>query len=206
MGITERREREKEEVRRKILEAAHELFASEGYEQVTMRRIAEAIEYSPTTIYYHFEDKEDVVQSLCREDFGSLLAAMRAPKPPSDPVEQIRQLGRAYAAFGTANPNHYRFMFMTPKPKDIKPDASDPGYTAFGLLRSAVERAMEAGRFRRGDPHTVATVLWSGIHGAVALVITNDPDRFPEKPPAADLFEQVLDHGIRGFLAEPSSR
>ena len=63
MGITERREREREEVRRKILDAARDLFATEGYENVTMRKIAEAIEYSPTAIYGHFEDKDDLVQA-----------------------------------------------------------------------------------------------------------------------------------------------
>ena len=75
MGVTERREREREEVRTKILDAARDLFTSEGYEKVTMRRIAEAIEYSPTAIYLHFEDKEDLVLALCRQDFGKLLAA-----------------------------------------------------------------------------------------------------------------------------------
>ena len=70
MGITERREREKEEVRKKILDAARELFATEGYERVTMRKVAEAIEYSPTTIYHHFEDKDDLVRALCLADFA----------------------------------------------------------------------------------------------------------------------------------------
>src|SRR5262249_50434248 len=114
MGIVERREREREEVRRKILDSARDLFAKEGYDRVTMRRIAEAIEYSPTTIYNHFEDKDDVVHSLCDEDFTRLLGALQAQAPPDDPVEAIRQLGRAYARFGIDYPNHYRFMFMTP--------------------------------------------------------------------------------------------
>src|SRR6266851_692697 len=113
MGTVERREREREEVRRKILDAAHDLFAREGYDRVTMRRIAEAIEYSPTTIYNHFEDKDDLVQSLCEEDFARLLGALQAEQSPADPVEQIRQLGLAYARFGVDYPNHYRFMFMT---------------------------------------------------------------------------------------------
>ena len=76
MGITERREREREEVRKKILDAARELFEREGYDNVTMRRIADAIEYSPTTIYLHFEDKDDLVRALCHEDFGRLLEAL----------------------------------------------------------------------------------------------------------------------------------
>ena len=106
MGISERREREREEVRRKILEAARDLFMAEGYERVTMRRIAEAIEYSPTTIYNHFKDKDDLVNALCHEEFAQLLAVVDVRAPAGDPVEWIRQIGAAYAAFGLANPNH----------------------------------------------------------------------------------------------------
>ena len=72
MGVLERREREREEVRRKILTSARDLFATEGYDRITMRRIAEAIEYSATTIYNHFEDKDDLVHALCQEDFDRL--------------------------------------------------------------------------------------------------------------------------------------
>src|SRR5512145_1892097 len=100
MGISERRERERDEVRRKILDAARELFATEGYERVTMRRIADVIEYSPTTIYNHFEDKVALVDALCEEDFACLLSAMSRAELPRDPVEAIRQLGLAYARFG----------------------------------------------------------------------------------------------------------
>jgi len=77
MGIADRREREKEELRKKILEAARELFVTEGYDKVTMRRIAESIEYSPTIIYHYFQDKEALVESLCREDFGNLPDSQR---------------------------------------------------------------------------------------------------------------------------------
>ena len=85
MGITERREREREEVRRKILDAARELFATEGYAAVTMRKIAEAIEYSPTAIYGHFEDKDDLVHALCHEDFARLLAVFDGQTATADP-------------------------------------------------------------------------------------------------------------------------
>src|SRR4026208_1121175 len=87
MGITERREREREKVRRKILDAARELFENEGYDKVTMRRIAEAIEYSPTTIYLHFEDKDDLVRALCNEDFARLLEALSLIPPAADPID-----------------------------------------------------------------------------------------------------------------------
>ena len=205
MGITERREREREEVRRKILDAARDLFMTEGYERVTMRKIAEAIEYSPTAIYLHFEDKEDLVLALCRQDFGRLLEAMETQAPPADPIEGLRQLGRAYARFAIDNPNQYRFMFMSPMKPDHSPEPTDPGHLSYGVLRDAVMKAIEAGALRPADPDTVAQVLWSSIHGAVALLITMRPDCWP-RPPAANLIEETIEAGLRAFRTLPAGQ
>src|SRR3984893_11724751 len=116
MGVKERREREKSETRDKILDAARELFISEGYEGVSMRQVAEKIEYSPTAIYVHFSDKEDLFHELCNEDFGRLAAEFQATPLSQDPVERIKQIGRSYVEFGIRHPNHYKLMFMTPHP------------------------------------------------------------------------------------------
>jgi AcrR family transcriptional regulator len=199
MGITERRERERSEVRRKILDAARDLFAREGYERVTMRGVAEAIEYSPTTIYHHFEDKDDLVKALCDEDFARLFEALGSTPPPADPVAAIRQLGQAYCRFATEYPNHYRFMFLTPN-KVEHPDPDSPGHQSFEILRSTVEVALAAGRLRPADPNTIAQVLWASIHGAVALLTTLQPQHWPS-PAAPDLVDQVIDNSLRGFLA-----
>jgi AcrR family transcriptional regulator len=205
MGIIERREREREEIRTRILDAARELFASEGYEHVTMRRIAEAIEYSPTTIYNHFEDKDDLVRALCEDDFSRLLQVFREEEPPADPVEWIRRLARAYARFGLELPNHYRFMFMTPHKKENQcPPA--PGDQSFEMLRTAVGRAMETGQLRPENVDTVSQVLWASLHGVIALLITLPPDLWPMVPAAEDLVDQAIENGIRGFLASDDER
>ena len=203
MGITERREREKEEIRRKILDAARELFTTEGYERVTMRKVADAIEYSPTTIYHHFEDKDDLVRALCLADFDELLVAMQGAPAPADPVEAIRQLGRAYVAFAIQNPNQYRFMFMTPVAKDEIPDDS-PGQQSFGHLLDAVSRAADAGRLRPIDPVLAAQILWMSVHGPASALITLPGECWPVAPAPADLAEQVMDNALRGLLADAS--
>jgi len=203
MGITERREREREEVRQKILDAARELFATEGYEKVTMRRIADAIEYSPTTIYHHFEDKDDLVNALCEDDFAQLLAIFKGQLPPDDPVEWIRGLGTSYGRFGLENPNHYRFMFMTRAKFENVPEPSRSGQDSFTVLKMAVEAAIASGRFRPGDPQLMAQVLWSSIHGAVALLITMQPEHWPHGAASPALLDEVVENGIRGFLAAP---
>ena len=203
MGIKERQERDREAVRRSILDAARELFENEGYDKVTMRRIAEAIEYSPTTIYLHFEDKDDLVRALCNEDFARLLQALSLSPPAADPIESIRQLGRAYVGFAVDNPNHFRFMFMSAHHKDEARTPDDPGWRSFGALLDAVKRGVAAGRFKAVDPLTAAQVLWMNVHGVACALITMPPAQWPHGPAANDLVDQVIENGIRGLLVGP---
>lgn len=203
MGITERREREKEDVRRKILDAAHDLFEAHGYENVTMRAVADAIEYSPTTIYHHFANKDALVEALCFADFEKLSSAMSQGPLPAHPVDRIRALGRAYAAFGVANPNHYRFMFMTLG--DWKNHANQEGAPpaqSYAFLRDAVADAMDQGFFRRDDVDLVSQVLWSSIHGVVSLLITFKPEQFPQAPPRPGLVDASIEATLHGLLID----
>src|SRR3970282_1557063 len=116
MGITERREREKEEVRKKILDAPRELFEAEGYDKVTMRQIAEAIEYSPTAIYLHFEDKLALVRSLCDRDFAALGKRFQKIAAIAVPSERLPRSGQASADLALRNPQRSRYMCLTPPP------------------------------------------------------------------------------------------
>jgi AcrR family transcriptional regulator len=206
VGLAERREREREAVRRKILDAARELFTAEGYERVTMRRIAQAIEYSPTAIYNHFQDKDSLLDALCENEFSRLLALLGTGPPPRSGVAWIRQMGVAYARFGLDYPNHYRFMFMAAAAFGEDHEPSAAAQQAFGLLRAAVKKAIDSGEFRRGDVDGMAQVLWSSIHGAVALLITYRPAQFPGSPAKPDLVERVVENGIRGLLAPRARR
>src|SRR5678815_5633389 len=121
MGTLERRDRERLETRAKIMDAARGLFGREGYEAVSMRRIADAIEYSPTAIYVHFRDKQDLLLQLCQSDFVTLADGVADLQQVKDPVERIRRIGHAYIRFGVTHPNHYRLMFMTRT--EVPPDA-----------------------------------------------------------------------------------
>ena len=116
MGTAERRERQCQQLREKILDAARELFAAFGYEAVTMRKVAEKIEYSPTTIYLHFSDKNALVRELCAVDFLGLASRFRTLQAERDPIRRLKKIGAAYLQFARERPNHYRMMFMTPHP------------------------------------------------------------------------------------------
>lgn len=207
MGITERRERERQEIRDKIQDAARRLFASEGFESVTMRRIADAIEYSPTTIYHHFVDKNALIESLCHADMGRMLAVFSDVPAHDDPVETIRQIGLAYARFGLAHPHHYRFMFMTPAPAGLprlpaEAKVDHPGDRSFRVLVDAVDHAVRAGRLRDEGALNMAYLFWTGLHGVIALLTTYGPTEMPVAPPPADLPERMIDTLLNSFRKE----
>jgi len=210
MGVKERRDREKSETRDKILDAARELFVTEGYEGVSMRRVAEKIEYSPTAIYVHFADKNELFHELCREDFGRLQEVVAIAEMPTDPVERLREIGRNYIQFGMRFPNHYVFMFMTPHPPHELDDedreiVGNPEVDAYALLKWAVESAIKAGCFRDEvqDAELVSQTLWASVHGVISLNIAKCKDPWVDWRPLQDRAEMMLDVTLRGLLRVP---
>lgn len=176
MGVKERREREKNSLRKEILDAARDLFASQGYESVTMRKVAEKIEYSPTTIYLHFQDKADLMRSICEETFDRLSRKLeRILQSPGDPVERLKRGLRAYVEFGLEYPQHYRVTFMTPH--DVDPDdvlvAGSAGVKAFSILQQGVADCIRAGKFPNVDVASASQALWATAHGITSLLISH---------------------------------
>jgi AcrR family transcriptional regulator len=211
MGTVERRTREREETREKILHAARGLFLEHGYEAVTMRAIADAIEYTPTAIYHHFANKQALVSELCHGDFESLARHFVRAATIEDPVERIRQVGEAYLDFAAKYPNHYRFMFMTPLPPVEHSEAflaenqDNPEKDAYAFLRRACEEAIDCGKLRAGieDPDELAQLLWGALHGLISIHLLK---QHQEWVPLRDLKTTArlsMDTLFRGLLREP---
>jgi AcrR family transcriptional regulator len=205
VGTSERRQREFEKLRTKILNTARMLFIEHGYDAVTMRAIAKKIEYSPTTIYLHFKDKESLIQELCTQDFLTLAKAFQRIARVPDPIERLRQIGRAYADFGLRNPNHYRLMFMTPHPP-FEPDTKDvekgnPEQDAYAFLKYSIAEGIRAGRFRKGiaDVELIAQTVWAGIHGVVSLEIAKCNDAWVDWRTMKKRVESMVDVLIAGL-------
>src|SRR5437868_13417455 len=99
MGIKERQERDREAVRGSILDAARELFVSEGYHNVSIRKMAEKIEYSPAAIYGYFPSKDDIFYALAEEGFHLLHAGDEAGKSDEDALATMEPLDRLKATF-----------------------------------------------------------------------------------------------------------
>lgn len=175
MGSRERREREKTEVREKILDAARTLFATEGVEATTMRRIANAIEYSPTAIYLYFPDKDALLRELCAVDFAQLAARFFKLLEVEDPVERLRRVGMAYTQFAIEHPHAFRLMFMQPSPvRDDLEHSGDPATDAYAFLLGTVQACIEAKKLKPKfkDAQLVAETVWAAIHGVISLHLT----------------------------------
>lgn len=208
MGIKERREREKAEIREKILDAARDLFVNEGYEAVSMRKIADRIEYSPTAIYLHFKDKEAVMRELCDVDFYALAQELTEVAKIADPLERLNAIGVAYAGFALTHPNHYRLMFMTPHPHaeddEHLIEKGNPEEDAYALLKGTVAEAVAAGCFRPGfdDAELIAQTMWAGMHGVVSLQIAKCNDHWVDWRPEEDRIRLMVETLIRGLVRE----
>lgn len=211
MGTVERRERERNETRDKILAAARELFAKEGYEAVSMRKIAEAIEYSPTAIYVHFKDKRALMDELCRVDFGAMAQDFQYARAVDDPIERLRVLGEGYVRFAVQQPNHFRLMFLTPgvHPKELTAEdiaqQGDPSQDGYAVLQTTVREGIEQRRFRpelEDDVELISQTFWAGVHGVASIQVIKHDDPWLELAPLEKRVKVMIDALVRGMTVE----
>ena len=203
MGIVERKEREREEMRILILDAAQKLFLATGFEKVSIRNIADAIEYSPATIYLYFKDKNELLFALHQRGFVKMVQEFQPLLLLTDPFEKLVEMGRSYIRFAVENPELFDLMFIMTAPMD-KLDKENwvEGDQAFGLLLAVVQECMDAGIFQKHDVQATAMMIWSGIHGYTALFLRKRLGMFPEcdrqliMDDAFNLFCETLRRGL----------
>ena len=203
MGVKERQEREREAVARAILDAARQLFVVEGYRNVSIRKIAEKIEYSPAAIYGYFPSKDDIFLALAEEGFRLLFAHAGEP-PLADPIEDIRSGFMRLYAFSRAQPEYFSLMFLDRSVPRLSQD-----WERFGFVRemkkrieSRIQAAIDAGAFPRGtQPEAVFRILMATTHGVATLALCErlapgeDPDAL-----ARDTLEAALT-GLRSGIS-----
>ena len=197
MGTAQRREREKTELRERILDAARNIVRREGFGALTVRKIADAIEYAPGTLYLYFENRDAIAQELSFEGFRKLLEAFAPAEAIVDPVARLEAIVRAYVRFGMEHPETYRLIFMEDPQLTtavFKAAGDDPGQRAYRALLDPLEELRKAGRLRRGaDVQALADTLWAVVHGIVSLKLTCPG--FPVTP-----VEPLVDAALRAFL------
>ena len=203
MGVKERQEREREAVSRSILDAARELFVADGYQNVSIRKIAEKIEYSPAAIYSYFPSKDDIFLALAEEGFRLLFAcgAARRPAVAGDRLTRIRAGFWRFYEFSKKHPEYFALMFLDRCVPRISRD-----WERFGFVREMkkavaeqIQAVIDAGDFPAGTKaDAVFRILLAAIHGAAVMRLC---DRLAPGEDADALARDTLDAALTGLRA-----
>jgi AcrR family transcriptional regulator len=170
-----RREAVRSSVRDAILQAAGELLLEVGYEAFSLRKVAERVGYTATTIYRHFADKDALLYAVTEEGFRLFTARLRATGTGAlEPFDWLQAMALAYIDFGLEHPVYYRVLFME-RPDMLwrrLPDRPGSRMESFGVLRAAVEAAVFTGQTLETDALAISNALWAQTHGTVALALS----------------------------------
>lgn len=206
MSITaqSRRERQKAELRSELIAAAHALVKEEGYEGLTIRKLAKRVGYAPMSVYSYFADKQDILHALAEDVFDQL--AKRAERnQPKEPLEALRHGMREFAAFGLENPDEYRIIFMTEKAHQHDAETAaelEKNNPALISMRRCVLACLESGLLK-GDEHAMTTFLWTTVHGAISATINFPSYSFGEPKSYADVVIDLALAALRTRTVAP---
>lgn len=175
-----RRERERAEMTERIMDVARAMFVKDGYEAVTLRKIALAIEYSPGAIYQYFKDKQSLIRTIILKDQQDLRSQIMESMLIEEPRERLIEMARRYAQWGVSHPNHYLLLLAPPsnwarEENDLRKDTPPQlERETIKILYESVKDAMRRGIFKDkfSDPSLIAATMWAGIHGVIMLEIS----------------------------------
>lgn len=170
-----KQEKERPDIKRMILDASMKLFTEEGFEKVSIRKIAQIIGYSPTTIYLYFKDKNEILFDLCEQGFVRMGMANLDLHQINNPLLRLHKMGENYIRFGLENPEFYDLMFIQEAPIDKLKEMNNPdwksGDMALNLLKTIIQDCMDKGYMEKADVNAVSMAIWSMVHGMVSLAI-----------------------------------
>lgn len=208
MGIKERQERDREVVRRAILDAARDLFLSDGFEQVSIRKIAERIEYSPAAIYSYFASKDDIFFALAEEGFRLLEGDQEAHAALAalPPLTRIRALFWRLYEFSCEHPQYFALMFVERSMPRISRE-----YERFAFAREGKQRlltwireAVDEGTLPASiAPDVMLQIVSSAVVGVAVLRLSG---RLSSNDAADTLASDMLDVALAGLAAAPPLR
>ncbi len=172
MSPIERHKKEKGDLRRIILSAAREIFLEKGFDQTSMRTIAQNIGYSATTIYLYFKDKDAILYALHKDGFDILSRQMEVLIHVEDPFERIKAMGRLYLHFANEHHDYYDLMFVQKAPMDSlngEHETWKEGQSSFDALRFSIQECMDKKLLLFKDADAGAYLVWSTMHGMCTL-------------------------------------
>jgi AcrR family transcriptional regulator len=203
VGVKERRARQKSLLRQEILDAARDILVRDGYDNLSMRKVADKIDYSPTAIYLHFKDRDELVFCVCEEFMAGLLNEMKEiiGRTP-DPLAALRKMLRRYIEFGLANQQQYLATFVIPHANTPEVEArfTEPttmSMQGFGLLVQVVGEGVRQKRLKRIDVEAATRALWAGVHGLTSLLIVMPRFDWGDRDRVIDQLVSMLVDGLR---------
>jgi len=205
MGTKERQDRERQAITASILTAARDLFVAEGYQSVSIRKIAERIEYSPAAIYSYFASKDDIFLALAEEGFHRLDATVRSAMMTGDPLENVRGCWWAFYQFSQEQPAYFLLMFVDQSVPRITQQWEGFEFLQ-GMLANAVDaiqKAIDAGAFPKTlSPNVAMHMLWAALIGPAVIGIRH---RLASGEDYDALARDVLNATIAGLQAGVST-
>ncbi len=202
MGIQQKRAKYREQFRREILDEARELFITEGYEKFTMRQLAGKIDYSPTTIYLYFKDKDDLLLAICEEVAERYFANLKHIRTRyTDPLEILRQALLYFVEFGFRNPQQYK-VFFSMKPdlygkKEEFMEKESMAKNSYLIFREIVQDCIDAERLQAMDTDVMTQSFAVAVQGLILMTM------YRKSFPWADrnvLAAALVDCLLRGYL------
>jgi AcrR family transcriptional regulator len=178
------------DLRRRILDTARHLLVREGYQNLSMRKIADAIGYSATSIYLYFDSKDALLHTLIHEGMMQLHRELdeTASQYTDDPVARLRALCRCFINFGLENPEYYEIMFQL-RPERMErypPEKYRKARSNLDFFGRALEKGEDQDIFGIEDAKVTASTIWASLHGTVSLLLAErvdvsiDPEAFIE--------------------------
>jgi len=202
MGIKERKIKHKEDLKQSILDAAKKLFLNDGYEATSIRKIAAEIEFSPTTIYLYYKDKNEIAHALHEEGFKMLSERFSVLAHVEHPFERLKAMGRIYMQFALENKDFYEIMFVMKEPivEACIEDEWDEGKRAFSTLLQTIEECQKAGYFKGFEPNAFSLVVWSTMHGLCTMKIHGQLELVVKKKEILTDVQDVFTHTFECFV------
>ena len=206
MGITERKNRDKQDLKQHILDAAKLLFTKHGYDATSIRKIANVIEFSPTTIYLYYRDKNDILYALHQEGFKMLGTSFNDLVKITDPLERLKAMGRAYLQFALDHSDFYELMFIMKEPiqwlETEECVAGDwlEGITTFDFLHNTIIDCQQKGYFLDQNSKLFSLFIWSTVHGLCSLSLHGHFEQVVKGSKLNIPSDKILESSFENFL------
>jgi len=177
MSEAEQRSKPAENLKEKILAASSLILIQDGYEGLTMRRLANEIGYSATTIYLYFKNRDAIVAELGRSGLAVLEKYVTGASQVSDAKEALKQFASQYVRFSEEHPGLYRLIFMQGKDladamfrSDTGREIDGAGLRVFSLMiRCFAQLQATDPAWSKVNPSKAAESFWTSLHGIISL-------------------------------------